>query len=229
MGNTSTPKEIQQNIILDYKNGIKPSDILNKYKISKRMMRRLLKAESVITQKLSKDSNINNNINSIISDLENLPIYDVATKYKTTSRHIKKIIEKQNIIILKPEVKHFINSRGFIECIDWVKEHKDWDKFIFVAKLKRRGKQWNWSTEQYKEFIDYVYYDERFNTIYDKWKSTGNKWFKPSLDHKTPLSRGGSNELHNFKIITWFENQTKLAKTQDEWDIIKENIQEYFI
>lgn len=229
MENTSTPKEIQHWIIEDYKNGFKPSEIIKKYNVSKRMMRRILKSKCITTQRALKNSNISDKFDSIITDLENLSIYNVAIKYKTTSKHIKKIIKSHGITILKPEQKHFITSRKFNDDINWVKEHSDWDKFIFVVKLKRRSKDWRWTTEQFKEFIDFIYYDEKFNLIYDKWKETGDKWFKPSLDHKTPISRGGGNELDNFKIITWFENQTKLDKTQEEWDDIKAHIYDYFI
>ena len=38
----------------------------------------------------------------------------------------------------------------------------------------------------------------------------------PSLDHIIPISRGGSWELDNLQIISWFENRAKCDMTQQE-------------
>lgn len=43
----------------------------------------------------------------------------------------------------------------------------------------------------------------------------------PTIDHKTPLSRGGSNWPDNIQLMCSSCNDSKGAKTMDEWAIIK--------
>lgn len=74
-----------------------------------------------------------------------------------------------------------------------------------------------------KAFLDTFYFDQRFDSIYDKWIASGkNKWYYPTLDHKTPLSRGGGWELENLHYMTWFENRAKAEMTLDEWEQFKQ-------
>lgn len=37
------------------------------------------------------------------------------------------------------------------------------------------------------------------------------------------------NELSNLQILTWFENKSKRDMTQEEWEVVKSNIGEYFV
>jgi hypothetical protein len=70
-------------------------------------------------------------------------------------------------------------------------------------------------------FIEYFYNDVQFNQIYDTWFKNKNKWSQPSLDHKTPISKGGSDDLLNLQVLTWFENRSKINFTQEEWEEFK--------
>ena len=45
--------------------------------------------------------------------------------------------------------------------------------------------------------------------------------YKPSIDHKIPLSRGGTNELNNLHFVTLFENLAKRDMTMEEWEEFK--------
>lgn len=55
---------------------------------------------------------------------------------------------------------------------------------------------------------------------------------KPSLDHKIPKSKGGTNTLDNLQFLTVFENLSKRDFTQEEWQQFKKNTNthsEYYI
>lgn len=88
------------------------------------------------------------------------------------------------------------------------------------------GKQ----SEYYKSFILKFYRDEQFNYIYNNYLKSGEqKLMRPSLDHIIPKSRGGNNDLNNLQFLTWFENFSKRDMTQEEWNVVKLNIGEYFV
>ena len=44
------------------------------------------------------------------------------------------------------------------------------------------------------------------------------------LNHK-----GGTNNINNLQVLTWFENRCKNDMTQKEWDNMKERIGDYLI
>ena len=52
---------------------------------------------------------------------------------------------------------------------------------------------------------------------------------KPSIDHIVPKAKGGTNDLNNLQFLSWFENRCKNDMTQNEWDILKNNINKYLI
>ena len=55
---------------------------------------------------------------------------------------------------------------------------------------------------------------------------------KPSIDHKTPVSRGGNNDIQNLQFLTVFENLCKRDMTEQEWLLFKNKTStksEYFI
>lgn len=41
--------------------------------------------------------------------------------------------------------------------------------------------------------------------------------------------KGGTNALDNLQFLSWFENRCKNDMSQEEWDNLKSNIEEYFI
>ena len=126
------------------------------------------------------------------------------------------------------KIEAFIATNGIrgIER-EYLESFNDFDKFLFVHKAIRStvGIE-SLSKEQYKEYINYFYFDDQFNMIYNFWKKqerdkTFYDWAKPSLDHIIPLSRGGRNEKENLHFLTVFENLAKRDMTLDEWTAFK--------
>ena len=104
---------------------------------------------------------------------------------------------------------------------------EDFDKFLFIHKAIRTLRELStFSLEEYKEYIEYFYYDRQFNLIYSFWKkqekdNTFYDWAKPSPDHIIPKSRGGGNEKENIHFLTVFENLAKRDMTLEEWNNFK--------
>lgn len=106
--------------------------------------------------------------------------------------------------------------------------YKEIDEFTDIKKFKIiRG--WvckrnlpELNEESFYSFIRHFYYNESFNTIYQLWiENKFDTRFKPSIDHKIPLSRGGTSDLQNLQVITWFENFSKRSMTEEEWSKFK--------
>ena len=101
-------------------------------------------------------------------------------------------------------------------------------KFEDIEKLKmlngmltRKRVSEHFDTEKYKDFIEKFYNDKSFQKCYENFLNTGNKYDKPQLDHIMPLSRGGTWNLDNLQIISWFENRAKCDLTEEEFEEFK--------
>ncbi len=132
-------------------------------------------------------------------------------------------------------VRHFLASSKILsnDDEDWLYQfyQQDWERFSFlhsciVGTSGIKTEDWT-SKEEYKLFYEHWWHDKQFNLIYDNWKkqsrsiNTFYDWWKPSLDHIIPKSRGGSNKLDNLQFLTVFENLAKRDMTQIEWDNFK--------
>ncbi len=96
--------------------------------------------------------------------------------------------------------------------------------------ITNRSGRWDVSTDWYKRYIERFYNDRQFNNIYAVWINSGKlKYKKPSIDHIIPKAKGGTNSLDNLQFLSWFENRCKNDMWQEEWDVLKSNIQEYFV
>lgn len=94
---------------------------------------------------------------------------------------------------------------------EFLKRFDDIEKLSFLNKcISNRDKRWSdISDEWYKQYLLKFYNDENFNKFYLKYKETKDKYFKPSIDHIIPKSRGGDNNLDNLRFLSWFENRCK--------------------
>ena len=78
------------------------------------------------------------------------------------------------------------------------------------------------------QFILKFYSDIKFNNLYERWLETNDKWIKPSLDHIIAKANNGSLLIDNLQFISWLENRAKIDIEQNEWNEIKQRINEYF-
>lgn len=110
----------------------------------------------------------------------------------------------------------------------WITQFQDIEKLKYLNRSitkSRISKTFN--TIDYKNFVEKFYYDEKFNEYYAKWIETNDIWIKPSLDHITPISKGGKNEISNYQYLTWFANRAKVNMSEQEWNQIKIKINDY--
>ena len=132
------------------------------------------------------------------------------------------------------KIRHFLASTTILdgnhpEDIDWLRQFQtDWERFSFlnrsiIATTGIRAADWT-NKEEYKSFYEHFWNDKQFNCLYDNWlqkrdieHSTFYDWWKPSIDHKIPKSRGGTNSIDNLQYLTYYENHNKLDMTWEEW------------
>ena len=117
----------------------------------------------------------------------------------------------------------------------------NFEKFLILHKILTHTTDkyyTNCDIKEYEKAIEYFYNDKQFNAVYDFWLKHKNEnntfydWAKPSLDHITPRSKGGTNNLNNLQILTVFENLSKRDLTYNEWKQFKEKTNtksDYFI
>ena len=110
----------------------------------------------------------------------------------------------------------------------WLFSFEDFDKFLFIHRTYRGtiGNMSNLNKEDYKKIIEFFYNQKQFNDIYNFWlaqkrTNTFYDWAKPSIDHKIPKSKGGTDELNNLQYLTVFENLNKRDMTSEEWEDFK--------
>lgn len=109
---------------------------------------------------------------------------------------------------------------------EYIDVFEDFKKYAYLHKQYVKHNPSEKSFMFYKSFIEKFYIDKQFNLLYNKWeKENKNKtyydWYKPSLDHIVPKSRGGDGSLDNLQFLTVFENLSKRDMTMEEWNDFK--------
>lgn len=125
--------------------------------------------------------------------------------------------------IIKNMVAHIKYDVDF----DFYNQYQDVEKLKVLNKSLTRDRVSKYfDTDKYQKFINKFYFDVQFNKVFELWVESGyNKWARPSLDHKTPISKGGDYDLNNLQFLTWFENRAKCDMTMDEWLKFKKDTQ----
>ncbi len=115
--------------------------------------------------------------------------------------------------------KNLIAHLKYDITIDFLEQFEDIEKIKVLNNAITRDRVSKYfNTEKYKLYLQRFYHDSHFNFVYNNWLVSGkNNYYKPSLDHIIPTSRGGSFELENLQFLSWFENRTKNDMTMDEW------------
>lgn len=126
------------------------------------------------------------------------------------------------------KIDAFIKTNGIKDLTEeWLLNFKEFDKFLFLHRIMRANIQIvSFSKEKYIEYIEYFYYQNQFNKVYDFWKkeeklNTFYDWAKPSLDHIIPKSKNGNNDKENLQFLTTFENLSKRDMSMEEWNNFK--------
>lgn len=140
-------------------------------------------------------------------------------------------------------IRHFLacSREGITESF-LLQFGEDFNKFLFIHKAlthMSRPYYLNCDIDEYKNALIYFYNDKQFNCIYDNWiKNKDDElnvfydWLKPSLDHKIPKSKDGSDKIDNLQFLTVFENLTKRDLSYIEWEEFKQKTNttsEYFL
>lgn len=170
----------------------------------------------------------------------------IASESGTNHKLISRILKRNGVQTRKPknlrglkkfdcDIERNYNNMAkhlrFDVTVEWLMQFSDFSKLKLLNEvITNRDGRWNVSTEWYKKYIEKFYIDSQFNAIYYTWLVSGkSKYKKPSIDHVTPKAKGGTNDLDNLQFLSWFENRCKNDMSQEEWDKLKTNIQEYFI
>lgn len=191
-------------------------------------------------------------VDMILTDQEIVTYYEsgmsmreVATLAKTNHKRVSRILKRKGVAKRTPvgKPKNKFSSKSdllynnmakhlrFDVDLNWLRQFEDFEKLKLLNNcVTKRGDRFDVTTEWYKEYVTKFYHDTNYNKLYDSWLKFGKiKYLKPSIDHIVPVSKGGGNNLDNLQFLSWFENRCKNDISQDDWDFIKLNIEEFLV
>ena len=125
------------------------------------------------------------------------------------------------------------NMRNHIRyevTLSWLEGFADVERLKYLNSCLRRSERFPSSSEWYKAFIEKFYHDPQFLAIYSKWLQNAKcRWLRPTIDHITPKTLGGTSEIDNLQFLPWFENRAKCDMTPCEWSKLRSNIYFYLV
>lgn len=149
-----------------------------------------------------------------------LPPFTEEHKRNIGAASVGRIPKNKGIPATDEEIIKYISAR--IEGDVDLSKFKDPRRLKILTKLTSKRKPLKETDAIRQEFYDTFYFDTAFNAIYDLWIDSGKcMWRRPTLDHKTPLSKGGGWKMENLQFLTWFENRAKADMDYDEWEQFK--------
>jgi len=173
-----------------------------------------------------------------------MSLRQIAQKYETDHHKVKRRLVLYGVVIRERPIKketrkyktlleaHYANMKyhlRFNVSMSWLMQF-DFDKLkILNEAIINRDNRYSMDTSWYIKYIEYFHDDPQFIIIYTKYKNNPCKYMKPSLDHIVPKSKGGTNDLSNLQFLSWFENRCKNDLTQDEWNNIKNKMEDYIL
>lgn len=170
----------------------------------------------------------------------------IASMFNTNHKLISKTLKANGIATRKAKrlgggkkftcdktrnYNNMCNHLRFDVCLEWLMKFEDFDKLKLLNEvITNRSGRWDVSTEWYIKYLERFYFDKQFNDVYNKWVASNfDRYKKPSIDHVIAKAKGGDNSIDNLQFLTWFENRCKNDMSQEDWDRLKLNIQDYFI
>ena len=167
----------------------------------------------------------------------------ISEYFNTNHKLISRILKRNNIETRKPKNLRGIRKFNDIDLkynnmkthlrfdveLEWLKQF-DFEILKCLNDMISKTDRWNETTEWYIEYIEHFSKDSQFLKIYNKYNSNKDDiYLKPSLDHIVPKTKGGTNDIKNLQVLTWFENRCKNNMSLEEWNTMKKRIGEYFI
>lgn len=126
--------------------------------------------------------------------------------------------------------KNMASHIRFDVTAEWLSQFEDIEKLKFLNRcISKRKDRFEVDTEWYMLYLSKFYNDVQFNKVYNKWFGTQDDYLRPTIDHIHPKASGGNNDIENLQFLSWFENRAKNDMPQEQWCIIKENINRYLI